>query len=124
MLAIVKMLKTPAIFVLVRLACGLLLSIDQRFHPETAMAIIMDLPTVALAFLSSHLFGWPDCLCHANDPAFWILGVISWFLVGLGWSLLFRSSARAARSQASSRSAQPAAENPGQQASPRTLQDH
>lgn len=51
---------------------------------EGGMVVVFDVPTLAVMFLLQSGLGWPDGVTDAFDLTFHAIGLMSWFVLGLG----------------------------------------
>jgi hypothetical protein len=82
----VRALKSALIFVVFRLACGVLLIFMQRSSPESSMLVMLDLPTLG-SYSVLHLAHVDMNIVDAEDRTFFVIGVATWAILGLavGW---------------------------------------
>jgi hypothetical protein len=89
-------LKFGSVFLLLRLFVGIFYVIVQASSPgEGAMILLTDVPALALGFLWSAIFRFPDAFVDAYDPIFHAFGGLAWFLIGA--SIGFFAAKRKAR---------------------------
>jgi hypothetical protein len=90
-----RTLQVASILAAIRVRFGLVLIVFGLTSTEVALLALIDLPTLALYYLLNRTLGWPNEIRDERDVAFFLLGVFTWFLLGLavGW-LFFRGGSR------------------------------